>query len=195
MGTIGLLLEILDRADQPALRQALEARTKGAVQAGVADGTVYPLPRPAGSDRREMTSRLKVVRQIVLDSILVASVIWIVLYPFSDQPPPLRLFTTILIYTLAIATPAHVILGYSFPLTWGGPAAQWTVFVVLLATIAAAGSVAATLIVVGMKLGDRNGVWRAARGELEALRVLRLYSSASSRPGCNASGTNFMRPR
>lgn len=40
MGTVGLLLEILDRADEAALRQALAERTKAAIQAGVADGTV-----------------------------------------------------------------------------------------------------------------------------------------------------------
>jgi mono/diheme cytochrome c family protein len=40
MGTIGLLLEILDPADETALRQALAERTKAAIQAGVADGTV-----------------------------------------------------------------------------------------------------------------------------------------------------------
>jgi mono/diheme cytochrome c family protein len=40
MGTIGLLLEILDRRDEPALRRALEERTQAAIQRGVADGTV-----------------------------------------------------------------------------------------------------------------------------------------------------------
>jgi hypothetical protein len=40
MGTIGLLLEILEPADETALRQALAERTKAAIQAGVADGTV-----------------------------------------------------------------------------------------------------------------------------------------------------------
>jgi hypothetical protein len=40
MGTIGLLLEILDRADESALREALTGRTQTAIQRGVADGTV-----------------------------------------------------------------------------------------------------------------------------------------------------------
>jgi sensor histidine kinase YesM len=99
---------------------------------------------------------MKVILQIVLDGILVVSVIWIVLYVFSDQPPPMRLFATVLVYALSIAAPAHVILGRVFPLSWGGPAVQWTLFVVSLAAIAAAGSVIATLIVLGVNL-ERTG--------------------------------------
>jgi mono/diheme cytochrome c family protein len=40
MGQIGLLVEIPDSAEEPGLREALAARTKVAIQAGVADGTV-----------------------------------------------------------------------------------------------------------------------------------------------------------
>lgn len=40
MGTVGVLLEIVDAADLPRVREALDARTKLAIQAGVADGTV-----------------------------------------------------------------------------------------------------------------------------------------------------------
>jgi LytS/YehU family sensor histidine kinase len=89
-----------------------------------------------------------------------------VLYVFSDQPPPVRLFATVLVYALSIAAPAHVILGRVFPLTWGGPAIQWTLFVVLLAAIAAAGSVVATLIVIGINLeraGFGQQLWASMR--------------------------------
>jgi sensor histidine kinase YesM len=99
-----------------------------------------------------MSPRVKVALQIVLDSILVASLIWVVLYGFSDQWPPVALLATVLVYAVAIAAPAHVILGRVFPLSWGGPAVQWTAFVVLLAAIAAAGSVLGTLIVLGLNL-------------------------------------------
>ena len=111
-----------------------------------------PVPGPAGGNRREMSGRMRVALQIVLDSVLVAAVVWIVLYAFSDQPPPLGLFATVLIYALVIAAPAHVILGRVFPLAWGGAAVQWTLFVVMLAAIAAAGSVVGTLIVRGANL-------------------------------------------
>jgi mono/diheme cytochrome c family protein len=40
MGTIGLLLEIPDTADAPALQEAMAQRTREAIQKGVADGTV-----------------------------------------------------------------------------------------------------------------------------------------------------------
>lgn len=40
MGTIGLLLEILDEEDAPALREALSARTQAAIQRALEDGTV-----------------------------------------------------------------------------------------------------------------------------------------------------------
>jgi mono/diheme cytochrome c family protein len=40
MGQIGLLVEIPDSGEEPGLREALAARTKLAIQAGVADGTV-----------------------------------------------------------------------------------------------------------------------------------------------------------
>jgi mono/diheme cytochrome c family protein len=53
MGTIGLLLEILDRRDEPALRRALEERTQAAIQRGVADGTVRRyLAQQAAMDAR-----------------------------------------------------------------------------------------------------------------------------------------------
>lgn len=109
---------------------------------------------------------MKVALHVVLDGILVVSLIWIVLYVFSDQPPPVRLFATILIYALSIAAPAHVILARVFPLAWGGPAIQWTLFVVLLAAIAAAGSLVATLIVIGIDLesaGFGQQLWASLR--------------------------------
>jgi hypothetical protein len=40
MGTIGALLELPDPTDLPRVREALDARTQSAIQAGVADGTV-----------------------------------------------------------------------------------------------------------------------------------------------------------
>jgi hypothetical protein len=53
MGTIGLLMEIPNRSDEPLLGQALEARTKAAIQAGVADGTVRRyLAQQAAADAR-----------------------------------------------------------------------------------------------------------------------------------------------
>jgi sensor histidine kinase YesM len=99
-----------------------------------------------------MSGRIRVALRIVQDSALITSVVWVVLYSFSDRPPPVGLFATVLVYALVIAAPAHVILGRVFPLTWGGPAVQWTLFVVMLGAIAAAGSVAGTLIVLGVGL-------------------------------------------
>jgi hypothetical protein len=40
MGTIGLLMEILNREDEPALREALSARTQAAIQRAAQDGTL-----------------------------------------------------------------------------------------------------------------------------------------------------------
>ncbi len=40
MGTVGLLLEIVNREDEAAFRQALADRTRAAIQRGVEDGTV-----------------------------------------------------------------------------------------------------------------------------------------------------------
>jgi LytS/YehU family sensor histidine kinase len=99
---------------------------------------------------------MKGLLRIVFDSVLIASLIWLVAYVFSSQLPPAALFGTVLIYALAIAAPAHIVLGRIFPLTWGGAAVQWTLFVVILAAIAAAGSAGATLIVVG--LGVETGM-------------------------------------
>lgn len=95
-------------------------------------------------------------RGIARDSVLIASLIWLVVYVFSDRLPPVELFGTVLVYALVIAAPARLILGRIFPLTWGGPAVQWALFVVILAAIAAAGSVVATPIVLG--LGVETGM-------------------------------------
>ena len=99
-----------------------------------------------------MTRRYSMLARIALDSALAATAIWIVLYMLSYEPPPWRLFGIVLIYALAIAAPAHVILGRMFPIDWGGPGVQWSLFVATLALIAVAGSVAATLIVLGLGL-------------------------------------------
>jgi sensor histidine kinase YesM len=104
-----------------------------------------------------MSGRLALALRIVLDSVLIASLVWVVLYSFAHQPPPASLLPTVLVYTVVIAVPAHVILGRVFPLRSGGPAVQWTLFVVMLAAIAAAGSFAGTAIVVGVGL-EPHGV-------------------------------------
>jgi hypothetical protein len=104
-----------------------------------------------------MTRWMRCLVQIVIDSVLVASLIWIVLYVFSDQPPPGVLFGTVLMYALVIAAPAHLILGRVFPLGWGGPVVQWTIFVLLLGMIAMAGSLVGTVLVLALRLETGMG--------------------------------------
>jgi LytS/YehU family sensor histidine kinase len=104
-----------------------------------------------------MSGWMRGLVQIVIDSVLVASLIWIVLYVFSDQPPPGVLFGTVLMYALVIAAPAHLILGRVFPLGWGGPVVQWTIFVLLLGAIAMAGSLVGTVLVLAFRLETGMG--------------------------------------
>ena len=99
-----------------------------------------------------MNARMRCALQILIDGILVATVIWMVVFVFSEQLPPIEVFGIVLLYALSIGAPAHVILGRVFPLTRGGPTLQWTMFVVMLAVIAAGGSLLATVIVAALDL-------------------------------------------
>jgi hypothetical protein len=141
-----------------------------------------------------MTRWMRCLVQIVIDGVLVASLIWIVLYVFSDQPPPGVLFGIVLMYALVIAAPAHLILGRVFPLGWGGPLVQWTIFVLLLGAIAMAGSLVGTLLVLALRLETGMGFGTLLSVSMR-LRSCWRCSSASCRRCCSGSGIGCTRPR
>jgi len=121
-----------------------------------------------------MRARLWLLGRVLFDCTLIASLIWIVLYVFSGVAPPARLFATVWTYAVAISAPAHVILGWVFPMTRGGALLQWTVFVVLLTLIAIAGSVLGTLMVIGLGLESQLGFAMLLALSLKASLMLAL---------------------
>jgi sensor histidine kinase YesM len=102
-----------------------------------------------------MTAALKLTGRVLFDCTLIASLLWLVVYVFSGQPPTVTQFATVWVYAFCIAAPASLILGRVFPLHWGTGATQWTLFIALLTAIALAGSVLATFIVIASRLETR----------------------------------------
>jgi LytS/YehU family sensor histidine kinase len=102
-----------------------------------------------------MIATLKLAGRVIFECTLIASLLWLVVYVFSGQPPTAAQFATVWVYAVSIATPAYLILERVFPLQWGTDATQWTIFALVLTAIAVVGSAAGTFIVMATGLETR----------------------------------------